>query len=320
MDVPLLIKHRLKELGMEQRELALAAQVTESYISQLLGRKKAPPDSNRTDLYEKMEKILKLRTGELAKLADMDRQEEAKRKLGIPPRPLLKAVREMVLEKCKADKREEIRAIFEKQPLGELERLVTEKLLDVVKRIAKDELENENWVRLAARMSNQPFADMRVAILDFLDTDLFDVSVDNCLSFLDPLIESWDIDLKTFAMEIILNRRMAPAHPQKFAYVQMDSETALDSEPGFLAFLQDAALSGTATAEEIKFLKKLRFHGKRPTPLYYYRELQNLRDPLHFQQADMAAPSEGSPRRRQPVKRSAGQAQARKKTGNDKSF
>jgi hypothetical protein len=34
--------------------------------------------------------------------------------------------------------------------------------------------------------------------------------------------------------------------------------------------------------EEIEFLKKLRFNGKRPTPLYYYRELQNLRDPLHF--------------------------------------
>jgi hypothetical protein len=26
----------------------------------------------------------------------------------------------------------------------------------------------------------------------------------------------------------------------------------------------------------------LRFKGKIPTPLYYYRELQNLRDPLHF--------------------------------------
>jgi hypothetical protein len=26
----------------------------------------------------------------------------------------------------------------------------------------------------------------------------------------------------------------------------------------------------------------LRLKGRRPTPLYYYRELQNLRDPLHF--------------------------------------
>jgi len=44
-------------------------------------------------------------------------------------------------------------------------------------------------------------------------------------------------------------------------------------------------LSATATAEELAFLKRLKFKGKRPTPLYYYRELQNLRDPLHFRTA-----------------------------------
>jgi hypothetical protein len=26
----------------------------------------------------------------------------------------------------------------------------------------------------------------------------------------------------------------------------------------------------------------MRFNGKRPTALYYYRELQSFRDPLHF--------------------------------------
>jgi predicted transcriptional regulator len=36
MDVPLIIRHQLNELGLEQRDLATAAQVTESYISQLL--------------------------------------------------------------------------------------------------------------------------------------------------------------------------------------------------------------------------------------------------------------------------------------------
>jgi len=36
------------------------------------------------------------------------------------------------------------------------------------------------------------------------------------------------------------------------------------------------------TQEEIEFLKRMRFKDKRPTPLYYYRELQNLRDPLHY--------------------------------------
>ena len=43
MDVCLVIKSRLDELGFEQKDLATAADVTESYISQLLTRKKLPP-------------------------------------------------------------------------------------------------------------------------------------------------------------------------------------------------------------------------------------------------------------------------------------
>ena len=42
MDVCLVIKRRLEELGLEQKDLATAAEVTESYISQLLARKKLP--------------------------------------------------------------------------------------------------------------------------------------------------------------------------------------------------------------------------------------------------------------------------------------
>jgi hypothetical protein len=37
-------------------------------------------------------------------------------------------------------------------------------------------------------------------------------------------------------------------------------------------------------------LKSLKFRGRRPTALYYYRELQNLRDPLHFSGEAAAAP------------------------------
>ena len=96
MDVSLVIRHRLTELRMEQRDLAAAAQVTESYISQLLTRKKLPPAPDRTDIYEKMAKFLKLPAGRLSKLADDERKEELKRTLGQPPAPLLKEVRETV--------------------------------------------------------------------------------------------------------------------------------------------------------------------------------------------------------------------------------
>jgi hypothetical protein len=30
------------------------------------------------------------------------------------------------------------------------------------------------------------------------------------------------------------------------------------------------------------YIQRLKFKGKRPTALYYYREWQNRRDPLHF--------------------------------------
>ncbi|MFY9530695.1 MAG: hypothetical protein WBC04_11035, partial [Candidatus Acidiferrales bacterium] len=199
------------------------------------------------------------------------------------PAPLFKEVRELILRKCAPDKEKQIREIFERQPFGELERLVTQKLLDVVKRAAKQELENENWLHLVARLSGRSYEEMRVIVLEFLDTDVFTVSIENCVSFLDPLIESWDINLATFGIEIVLNRRLVPGHPTKFEFVEREPDQTSEEEAGLKEFLRDASLSGGATPDEIKFLKKLRFNGKRPTPLYYYRELQSLRDPLHFQ-------------------------------------
>src|SRR5437016_12795375 len=100
-----------------------------------------------------MDKFLKLPSGELAKLADLQRREELKRELGDDPAPLFHEVRELILRKCNPEQEEHVRAIFEKQPFGELERLVTQTLLDVVKRVAKDELENDYWTRMLARMS-----------------------------------------------------------------------------------------------------------------------------------------------------------------------
>jgi len=282
VDVPFVIRRRLEELGLEQQALARAAHVTESYISQLLTRRKAPPAPNRTDIYDRMDKFLKLPSGELAKLADLQRKEELKRELGDEPPPLFHEVRELILRKCNPERQEHVRAIFEKQPFGELERLVTQTLLDVVKRVAQDQLENDYWLRMVARLSRRSYEEMRVVVLEFLDTDIFHVSAENCVAFLDPLIESWDIDLATFGLEIVLNHSVVPGQAKRFAFVEQAATQPVTEEPGLQEFLQDPSLSGTATAEEVEFLKRLRFTHKRPTSLYYYRELQSLRDPLHF--------------------------------------
>jgi transcriptional regulator with XRE-family HTH domain len=282
VDVPFVIRHRLEELGLEQRDLARAARVTDSYISQLLTRKKAPPAPSRTDIYGRIDKFLKLPSGELAKLADLQRKEELKRELGEAPVPLYHEFRELILRKCNRETEKHVRVIFEKQPFGELERLVTQTLLDVVKRVAKDELDNDYWLRMVAQLSGRSYEEMRVIVLEFLDTDIFHVSAENCVSFLDPLIESWNIDLATFGLEIVLNHSVVPGEAKRFEFVEREAEQPVSEEPGLQEFLQDPSLSGTATAEEVEFLKQLRFKHTRPTPLYYYRELQNLRDPLHF--------------------------------------
>jgi transcriptional regulator with XRE-family HTH domain len=282
VDVGLAIKQRLEELGLEQRDLAAAAEVTESYISQLLTGKKLPPEPNRTDIYDKMGRFLKLPSGKLSKLADHQRKEVLKRNLEDPPKPLFKEVRALVLRKCAPEREKQIRVIFERQPFGELERLVTQKLLDVVKKVAKDELESKTWLHSVARLSGRSYEAMRVGVLEFLETDVFNVSAENCASFLEPLIESWDIDLATFGMEIVLNRRLIRGYARKFEFVERESVGSKE-EPGLTEFLRQS-VNGGASTEEVEFLKRLRFNGKRPTPLYYYRELQNLRDPLHFRE------------------------------------
>jgi transcriptional regulator with XRE-family HTH domain len=282
VDVSLVIKQRLEEFGLEQRDLARAAQVTESYISQLLTRRRVPPAPGRTDIYEKMDTFLKLPRGELARVADRQRKEGLKRELGDQPVPLFQEVRALILRKCKPERERHIRAVFEKEPFGELERLVTRTLLDVVKGVAKEELENDYWLRMVAELSRRSFEETRVIVLEFLDTDIFHLSGEHCVSFLDPLIESWDINLTTFALDMVLNPSVVSGHVKRFQFIEREADQPMVEETGIREFLQDPALSGSATPEELAFLKRLRFKGRRPTALYYYRELQNLRDPLHF--------------------------------------
>ena len=282
MDVSLVIRHRLKELDLEQRGLAAAAEVTESYISQLLARKKAPPAPNRSDIYDKMEHFLKLPKGELTKMAELQRREELKKKVADPPQPLFLSFRQLILRKCVPGKRRQIVAIVEKETFGELERLVTQKLVDVAKSVARQELDNRKWLSLVARLTKRSNEQARGMLLDFLDTDVFSVAVENGISFLDPLIESWDIDLDTFGVELVLNRKLTRAHVKRYEFAEMEPARPFEVEPGLEEFLKNAPYSGDATVEEIEFLKRLRFDSHRPTPLYYYRELQNLRDPLHF--------------------------------------
>lgn len=70
----------------------------------------------------------------------------------------------------------------------------------------------------------------------------------------------------------------------------MEKEPAgpTQEEPGLDEFLRNPSMSGAAGEEEIAFLRRLKFTGKRPTAFYDYRELQNLGDPLNFRETSVA--------------------------------
>jgi transcriptional regulator with XRE-family HTH domain len=278
--VSLAIRRRLEELGLEQKGLARAAGVTESYVSQLLTGRKSPPVPSRTGIYAKMEKFLKLPAGDLSRLADVQHKEELKRALGEGPTPLFESVRELILRKCNQSRVRAVRTILEKQPFGELERLVTQKLLDVARSVAREQVGNAHWLRTVAQ-SDETEAEVRARVTEFLDGDIFRKTAADGVSFLEPLIESWDIDLATFDLTIVLNQTVPTEHVKQFGFIEIELEEAV-MEEGLKEFLATPGLSATATAEEVEFLRKLRCGGRRPTALYYYRELQNLRDPLHF--------------------------------------
>lgn len=240
MDVAMMIRRRLDALGLDQRDLARAARVTESYVSQILTRKKTPPAPDRTDIYDRMDRFLKLPHGELARVAEAHLREELQRRLG-EIAPLFPELRALILEKCVPAQRERVRAIIERQSFGELERLVAQTLHQVA-RLGGDVLHvtPQRRARLAA------------------------------------VIASWEWEPATFALTVVV----AGGARKQFAYVERTEDG--EDHKGMAEFLRDRALSGSLTPEELAFLKSLRFTDRRPTPLYYYRELQNLRDPLHF--------------------------------------
>ena len=281
MDVAELVSVRLQELGYVQQDLADAARVTPSFISQLLKRKKQPPSPDRTDLYTRMEKFLKLAPGDLSKLAELQRTQNLKRKFDYPPRPLFDEVREIVLSKCNADKHKELRHIFEKEPFGEIERIVTQKLLDIAKEITKQGWSNDKWLSQIARVNEKKFQEMRVIVLEFLDTDIYNLSLQNSIYFLEPLIKSWDIDLRNFDMIVESTAKLGEAQLRRFAFVELEPESG-EEQPGFTNFLKDRVMSVDLAEEEAAFLKKLRFGDKKPNALFYYRALQIFRDPVHF--------------------------------------
>jgi hypothetical protein len=230
-----------------------------------------------------MEALLELEPGELERLAEIERADELQRKLALPPEPLFEGFRDLLLRKCVPERRGEVRSVFEREPFGLLERIVANSFLSAVQSVARRELDSEDWLRIAATVGGRPLEQMRVLILEFLDAEVYDVSKESCAAFLEPLVESWDVDLDRVRLDIRLRRELVADPFRTFSFVeQAASAPAAHPPAGFEEFLADATLGADVTADEEDLLRAHLFGDRQPTKLYYYRALQNLRDPIHF--------------------------------------
>jgi len=135
---------------------------------------------------------------------------------------------------------------------------------------------------IKVRLNGKNYEAMRKTTRQFLDANIFSQAIRYGAYFLGPLIDSWDIDLLTFNMRVALSPTSGRERRKRFAFVEMEPEPDREDEPGLQDFLRDRSVCADITEEEVAFLRKLKFKEKRPSTLYYYREWQNLRDPLHF--------------------------------------
>jgi len=141
---------------------------------------------------------------------------------------------------------------------------VSQTLLAAAKGAAREGLQDEKWLRRAGRLGRQSQEELQAEIQDFLDTDVLNISVEQCSNFLNPLIESWDIDLKSFNLEVRLSKGLASRGVVRFEYAEASVLPGAEEEPGFKEFLRNPGMSGDASDEELAFLKSLKFHRLRP--------------------------------------------------------
>jgi hypothetical protein len=193
-----LVRRRLRELKRTPRELAEAVRVSESYIADLVAGRRRPPAPG-SDLYAPMAKFLRLHRNDLPTCARVERS-----RVGLRRRRPAPEVRRLMLELCEPAKARQLGRRLMKPDGGELETLIVARLLEVAQGFVARRLDDEVGLRVAATREGCSYLDLRMRLLEFLDATSDSITVRDCEDFVRPRIATWDIDLDTRAMRIVL--------------------------------------------------------------------------------------------------------------------
>jgi len=196
--VSLLLRRRLRELKRTPRELAEAVKVSEDYMADLVAGRRRPPAPSRSDLYTPMTKFLRLHRNDLPTCARAERASAAA--AGRPdPR-----VSRQLLELCAPERQRVVQRRLARPDGGTLETVIVGRLLSVAQGFVNRKLEDEVGLRMAATRDGCTYLEARMRLLEFLDADSASLTPRDCEEFLRPRINTWDIDLETHAMRIVL--------------------------------------------------------------------------------------------------------------------
>jgi plasmid maintenance system antidote protein VapI len=203
-----LLKRRLKETGKTPTELAEAVEVPEEYIADLISRRRRPPLPGRTDVYDRMTRFLGLGRNDLAACASAERAKARESDSG----PDIE-IRKALLELCEPVTAKELDRRGRKNS-AEMFDLI-QRLLGVVQSSVRRILDDPIALRLAAARNGGTYAEMRLAVLEFLDTTPDTLKPNDLTNYVLPRIERWDVDLTTGVLKVVLKTQYVPEQSQR---------------------------------------------------------------------------------------------------------
>ena len=197
-----LVRLRLKEIGRSATQLAEAVQVPQSYMDDLIAGNRRPPLPGRTDIYLKMTSFLRLRRNDVQTCA------RGERAAATPAKAPAKRVRELLLELCAPATAAALVRRRSARSATELSDFF-QRVLDVAQSAVLRTLDDQIGVRLAAAERGTSYVEMRGKVLEFLDLTADTLTPEDLAEFVRPRISSWDVDLETGVMRVVL-RTHAP--------------------------------------------------------------------------------------------------------------
>ena len=108
-------------------------------------------------------------------------------------------------------------------------------------------------------------------------TQFFHLSRKHCASFLDPLIRLLGHRPRDIRPGHRLERQGGLRYAKRFEFIQPGRRPALGRSARLTAFPQDSSLSRSAIAEEVGFLKRLRFKRECASPCTSLRAAESER-------------------------------------------